>query len=256
MNPKYLICIIYSVFLFGLLISGICAGTIDPKTPDSQYIKYAKDFHCVGKIHGVSIDNIDFYGSCVALNNNTVITAAHIVREMKDARVSINNRTIKISKTIQHPLFDKDGKQKDIAICLLEAEIELNWYPELYTNKDESKKICSLAGYGITGTFDSQIRKGDQIRRAGSNQIDKISENLLVCTASSDKSRTSLEFLICYGDSGGGLFIENKLAGIHSSIEHISINGIKQNDYRTTSFHVRISDNIEWINKTIEEISK
>lgn len=249
-------CLIFIVYFFGFLISGINAGTIDPTTNDAKYIEHGKYFHYVGKIHGKSLDNKDFYGSCVAYSDRIIFTAAHIAKEIQDANVSINNRTIKVIKQIRHPLFDKNGKKYDIAICLLKDSIELDWYPQLYTDTNEVKKVCSLSGYGITGTFNSKSRKDDQIRRAGSNQIDKISEGVLECTASLNKGKTSLEFLICYGDSGGGLFIDNKLAGIHSSIEQININGVKQNDYRTTSFHVRISSHIDWIKKTIDEIQK
>jgi secreted trypsin-like serine protease len=54
-----------------------------------------------------------------------------------------------------------------------------------------------------------------------------------------------LEFLIASGDSGGGLFIDNKLAGIHSCVMTVGKN--PQSKYGEESGHTRISNFIEWI---------
>lgn len=240
------------IFCIGFMID---AGTIDPHNNDKQYLEYGENFHCVGKIHGLTTDNQRFYGSCVAFSNRTVLTAAHIIKHIKDGYISINNRTIRIKTSKSHDLFEKDTKGCDIGICYLEDDIGLDWFPELYSGNNEVGKVCSMSGFGLTGTFDSFERKGDEKRRAGSNTIDSIENQMLTCTASKH-DKTALEFLISHGDSGGGLFIDNKLAGIHSCIATVKINNVTQNDYYTYSYHTRISDHIDWIRSAQKEIDK
>lgn len=219
-------------------------GLIDPSVPDSHYIEYAKNFHYVGKIYGLNMNSKDYFGSCVAITDNVVLTAAHIVQEMKTAKVLINNKQINVIKSIAHQDFriDKLG-HNDIAICFLEESIGLEWYPSLYTNKNEINKLCCLSGYGAYGTFFSGPTKTDNQRRAGSNYIDYTELGVLICTPSTDNTKTALEFLICPGDSGGGLFIDNKLAGIHSYV--LTFKPSKKQE----SAHTRISDHVEWIEK-------
>ena len=238
-----------------LSLSFANAGTIDPNTDDSKHIEYGKKFEYVGKINGLSKDGKNFYGSCVACADNAIITAAHIASDINSGHVTINNKTLKITKYNIHPLFSKFGKDYDIAICELEDDIGLDWFPELYKEENEINKVCCISGYGITGKFNSSDRKDDQKRRAGSNSIDIVEKHILVCRASQNM-KTQLEFLISYGDSGGGLFIDNRLAGINSSIERIYINSVLQNDYQTTGYHVRISSHLDWIENTIKSLSK
>jgi len=89
----------------------------------------------------------------------------------------------------------------------------------------------------------------DSKKRAGSNFIDRIEKDLLICSPSkrNDKNFTSLEFLIASGDSGGGLFIDTKLAGIHFCVMVTGKN--PQSKYGEESGHTRISNFIEWINE-------
>ena len=237
-----------------LSLSLVNAGTTDPSIDDSKYIQYGQKFEYVGKIHGIAKDKKMFYGSCVAHTKNIVLTAAHIANDIDSANITINNKTFKIIKSIPHPLFNNLGRNYDIAICLVEGDIDLDWFPPLYKKHDELNKICCMAGYGVTGKFNSSKRTDDQKRRAGSNKIDSVQENILTCNASKN-NKTELEFLISHGDSGGGLFIDGHLAGINSSIEQIFINSILQNDYRTTSSHVRISNHIDWIENTIKSLN-
>jgi hypothetical protein len=223
-------------------------GLIDPSNKDSQHIKYGEDFVYVGKV--LCIDrtskNIKYFGSCVAINDKDIITAAHIFIDKSDLFVvQINNKEIQIDSIIIHPEFDSSIKgQNDIAILKLKECVGLNWYPSLYKNKDEQNKICSLAGFGTSGNFLQGPTISDGKKRAGSNIIDKIYSGTLVCSPSFKKNTTQLEYIIYHGDSGGGLFIENELAGIHSFINR---NQKNIHEYETETFHTRISNHIEWI---------
>lgn len=246
--------ILFIVFI-GLFTSNTYAGTIDPNTPDNKYVEYAEDFHYIGKINGVYGDQTLFAGSAVAIAKNVAITAAHVVDNAKLAFMVLNDKTYKINKIVIHKDFStKVFGIADIAVCFIDGDFCLTFYPDLYTDKDEIGKICSMSGYGFTGTFLTGSKFHDNKRRAGSNFIDSIDKHLLICSPSNskDKSKTSLEFLIASGDSGGGLFIGNKLAGIHSCI--ISINRTTPNSgYNSTSGHTRISEYADWIRMVVEE---
>ena len=99
------------------------------------------------------------------------------------------------------------------------------------------------------GTFESGVIKSDNKRRGGSNKIAYIDKQLLMCDIShkGSKNCTSLEFLIGSGDSGGGLFIDGKLAGINSCV--VATDRRPNSSYTDESGHTRVSQFLEWIKK-------
>jgi len=242
------------LFLILVIFCGIShGGLIDPSNKDSQHIKYGQDFVYIGKILCLNRESkkIKYFGSCVAIDDSVVITAAHVFIDQNDLFViHINNREIQIDSIIIHPEFDPNIKgQNDIAILKVKEHIGLDWYPSLYKNKDEQNKICSLAGFGTSGNFLEGPTINDEKKRAGSNTIDKIYNGTLVCSPSLKEKTTQLEYIIYHGDSGGGLFIGNELAGIHSFINR---NQKNTHEYETETFHTRISIHIEWIKLQID----
>jgi len=239
------------ILLFGHSSHG---GLIDPSNKDHQYIKYASDFVYVGKI--ICLDKetnkIKYFGSCVGIGDKYILTAAHVFMDNNDLFVvEINDRKIEVGKIIIHPEFDPNIKgHNDIAIVKLQSNIGLDWYPSLYKKTDEINKLCSLAGFGTTGNFLSGPIIQDGKKRAGSNIIDKVYSGTLVCSPSLKNGTTQLEYIIYHGDSGGGLFIDNELAGIHS---FISRNDKKKHEYETETFHTRISNHTDWIESNISD---
>jgi hypothetical protein len=143
----------------------------------------------------------------------------------------------------------------DIAIARLQRAIDLDFYPSLYEDNDETGKVCGMAGYGFHGNFKTGylMSNYDNKKRAGSNIIDGIEGDVLTYSIG-QQNKTSLEFLISPGDSGGGLFIDQKLAGIHSFI--YSIKGKADGKYGNIGCSTRVSDYIDWINKTKKIIKK
>lgn len=247
---KYMKKILY-IILFALISNISLAGTIDPEVNDHKYIDYGSQFSYIAKISGLTHENEPYFGSGVAYKDDIVITAAHVLSLTKDQIITINNKKILVDYIVIHNKYEaKNFGYYDIGIIKLKQSIGLDWYPELYKEKNELGKVCSLSGFGITGTFATGAIKSDTNKRAGSNIIDGIDRGMLVCTPSVRINKTELEFMIAPGDSGGGLFIGNKLAGIHSCI---MANGHKAKaDYKTESGHTRISDHIEWINSTVK----
>lgn len=242
---------IFLIFLTSILfISPVISGTIDPLIPDTKYLEYGEKFHYVVKICGSYKDKTLFCASAVVIDDNHILTAAHVVNNCEVCYVDIKDKRYLLSKVIINKNFDETFGVGDIAIGYCEEKFNLDFYPELYTDNDEVGKICSLSGYGLTGTFNTGSVVSDQKRRAGSNKITTIDRDILICDPSprSSKDYTSLEFFIASGDSGGGLFVDNKLAGINSCVM-ISGKRTPRSRYGEESGHTRVSKFIEWINE-------
>lgn len=238
-----------------LFLSGnLYSGTIDPHTPDEKYIEYGDKFECVLEILGSYEHNKQlFSASCVAIDKNWVLTAAHVVKGARFAFIyhEKDKRCVIIDKIICSTEFEeKKFGSGDIALCYTQSDIGLDSYPELYSEDDEIGKVCSIAGYGFTGTFQTGMKHNDGHKRGGMNKIDYISDSLLMCSPSI-MNKTELEFLIASGDSGGGLFIDNKLAGINSCV--MAIDKKPDSTYNDESGHTRISKFIGWIRENMQK---
>lgn len=225
-------------------------GTIDPLTPDSKYIDFGKEFYCIHELYGTYEDNTNFCGSAVVIDDHHILTAAHLVKGSKSCYLLVNGVKYNLSDIIIHKDFEsKQFGKGDIALCFSSVAFDFKSYPPIYKENSEIGKVCSISGYGLTGTFHTGARTYDGKRRAGSNTIDRIYEDLLICTPSyrNSKGYTSLEFMIASGDSGGGLFIDGKLAGINSCI---MVEGRSPSaKYGEESGYTRVSKFIGWINE-------
>lgn len=240
---KYLI-------IFIILIGSTLAGTIDPGTPDSKYLEYAKQFTFVGKVCGKNEKGMSYFASGVAIDSHHILTAAHVVKDCGSCFFYINNKEYCVYKVVYSKKHDTSFGTGDIAIGFIQEDLNLDLYPPLYTESDEIEKLCDISGFGMTGTFLSGPNIGDTKQRAGSNRIDYIENELLVCSPSKGKDKTNLEFLIASGDSGGGLFIDGKLAGINSCV--FVSKGSPNSKYGTESGHTRVSRYIDWIKENIK----
>ena len=236
--------ILFSLIFFSV---NVFAGTRDPSVSDDKYLEYGKQFKFVGQLEGSYKDGSMYMGSAVAIDDHHILTAAHIVKTSISATFTIDKKKFVIRDIKYHKDFNPEKfGPGDIALGYSSKSFELEKYPELYTSDKEVNSECSMAGYGFTGTFETGAKNCDLKLRAGTNIIDEIKGDLLVCSAS-ETNKTKLEFLIASGDSGGGLFIDGQLAGINSSVMTSDKN--PNSSYNDESCHTRISSYIEWINK-------
>ena len=229
------------------------AGTINPRAGDEKYIEYGKKHECVVKISGEGKDNKRFFGSAVIFKPRWFLTAAHVVKDAKNCIILHEETPVKVDYIAVHSDYKEDNFGKyDIALGYLSEECNIDFYPQLYTGDDEVGKICSISGYGITGSFYGDERFSDNKKRAGSNIVTSLDRDLLICTLK-DK-HTSLEFLICWGDSGGGLFIDKKLAGINSCTMTDDKN--VNSDIGDESGHTRVSLFVDWIERAMKAVEE
>lgn len=229
-------------------------GTIDPNTPDTKYLEYAQPFKYIYKICGTDTDGTLFCASAVAIDPHWILTAAHVVKDQRTCILHREDKAYEVKNIVIHKDFNKgEFGRSDIAIGYIEEDLGLDFYPELYDSDDEAGKICSISGYGFTGTFHTGAVKHDGNQRAGSNRIDYIEKDFLICSPSR-KNKTSLEFLIASGDSGGGLFIGNKLAGINSCV--LASDKNPNSTYTDESGHTRVSKFVKWIKEIMNTKKK
>jgi hypothetical protein len=247
MKLSYLIILVIVFLTPNILHTGFC-GTIDPGTPDTKYIEYGKKFTYVLGLCGKYQDDSLFCASCVAIDDHHILTAAHVVKDYKECYITVSpDKKYQVNNIISHKDFEKDFGVADIAIGYVKESMGLEYYPTLYETDDEEGKVCCMSGFGLTGTFLNGATISDNKRRAGSNKIDYIDRNLLICTPSKkgQEGYTSLEFLIASGDSGGGLFIDGKLAGINSCV--MTTGKTIRSKYGEESGHTRVSKFVQWI---------
>jgi len=195
-------------------------GTRDPATPDSKHLEYGSKFHCVVRLVAKKGGSPQM-ASAVAINSQYAITAAHAVAGCDSGEILTDTGSrLPVRGFSIHPDYESNSiGTRDVAVVEIDGDFGLEFYPPIYANQDEIGKVVSICGYGVAGTFDTGGIDSDQQKRAGSNIVDGVIRGMLTCSVGTG-TRTTLEFLITPGDSGGGMFIGNELCGINSMVMH------------------------------------
>ena len=251
--------LILSLIILLGLSSPATSGTRNPSTPDSKHLEYGTKHECVVPVRGGmkfkdkdgKENTLTFSGSGVIIRKRYILTAAHVVQKAKDPYIILHGKKIPIEWVVIPKLFKEESTGPyDIALCRLKEDAIIDFYPALYEKDNELGKLCSVAGWGMHGTWTTGTIYDDGKCRAGSNYVDPIMFcGMMVCSVQGTKSQTSLEYLIGHGDSGGGLFIDKKLAGIHSCI--YTGDGNLNSSYKDYSAHTRVSLHKPWIDLII-----
>lgn len=247
-----------------LLPRTLSGGTIDPNTPDSKYIEFGKSFPCVVRFVAPTKLTITENGkpkdvtgrmlaSAIVIQPHWVLTAAHVLTDASGLPTLVaddDSQHLADHVFIHEKFKDEVMGYFDIALCHCPDAFSLEFYPALYAKDDEVGKAITIAGYGTTGTFYSGNTASDKYKRAGHNRIDTADRAVLVCTPSR-RNRFPLEFGITPGDSGGGMFIGNELAGINSFL--MAVDGKPDGTYGDESAFTRVSLYADWVHDKIKK---
>lgn len=250
------------LFTFLILVpNSSLAGTRDPNTPDSRYLEFGKKFPFVVRIcaHHDGVDEAGekytehWCASAVVIKPHWVLTAAHVVDGAERATVRTDDDTkFQLVNIIRHQEYEpKRLGWHDIALGRTDRPMELEFYPGLYKTADEVDKACTISGWGLAGTFHSGGTLSDNKRRAGHNKIDGAADAVLFCSPSQGSDKFPLEFMITPGDSGGGMFIGNELAGINSFL--LASDGQPNGTYTDATAFTRVSLYADWVESQIEK---
>lgn len=196
--------------------SSALAGTTDDALPDARYLEYGKDFApYTARIIGVRTDGTTPAGTCVLIHDHWALTAAHVVEDFARGIVHSSNGIRRIEKIYVHAEYVAwNIGWHDIALVRVSEPFGLRSYPQLSSGQETLGAVCSLVGYGVTGRLSTGHTHGDGALRAGTARITRFEAGMIVLPAM--RSGSPLPICIAPGDSGGPLFVHQRLAGIAS----------------------------------------
>lgn len=263
MDATYLVRSLWRVLfflVFSLWAVTIRAGTIDPNTPDEKYVEFGRQFPCVVRLRSDQYEKVEEklirirqWGSGVIIRPHWLLTAAHVVTDVKDhCAVKDDDSEFPLSRVFIHDEFNENTLGHfDIALAYSPKDFALDFYCPLYRKDDELGKAVTISGYGIAGTFLTGGVKPDHQKRAGHNAVEGIERSVLICRPDRGSKRFPLEFVITPGDSGGGLFIGNELAGINSFL--MATDKKPDGTYTDEAAHIRVSAYADWVNDIVNK---
>jgi secreted trypsin-like serine protease len=191
--------------------------------------------------------------SAVVIRQHWILTAAHVVHNAEKGTITTDDDAKHtLIKIIVHKDYVAGNVGwHDIALARTEKPVALEFYPKLYRASDELNKACTFAGWGLAGTFLSGGTLNDHKRRAGHNRIEGAADAVLFCSPTRGADKFPLEFMITPGDSGGGMFIGNELAGINSFL--MAADGKPNGTYTDETAFTRVSMYADWVESQITQ---
>ncbi len=129
--------------------------------------------------------------------------------------VLINGENHSVKRIILNPGYKPGYVNNDIALVELDRPVKPKTSLPIYVGTEELGLPCIFVGYGwcFPMAFDSKHglvpeNENPGIRRAGTNQVSRVTNLTLHTIADQVGSVTTLEYHTSGGDSGGPLIIE------------------------------------------------
>jgi hypothetical protein len=239
---------LFAIIMVIFLFLPCFAGNTHDSIPDEKYVEFGEKFECVVWLQILEKNDSRAFASGVVIDKNWILTAAHAICNSKKVSCKIDDNIYESVDIVYPKEFNLDNVgYYDIALIKVDKDINLDFYPKFYTLEDHINKMAAISGYGIVSKASKIEYEFDNKRRAGSNVIESYDKHMLICLMSKN-DHSPLEFILTSGDSGGGLFIDGKLAGINSCL--IAEDGELDGSYGDLSGHTRIDLFEDWIEET------
>lgn len=172
-----------------------------------------------------------FTSSAVVIKRNVILTAAHSVENIDEGYMHLTNgyhklnQKIKFKKVIIHSEYNKNESnfKNDIALVILENNVPESIRPVKLSDQGKMSDFhVDRIGFGG--------RNGKNLRTWTNPQIIRQNEKTLILK----------DTLSVIGDSGGPIYKDNKLVGIHSTLEG-----------EDKTYAVYVPNYINWINSQL-----
>jgi myeloblastin len=229
--------------------SRAAAGTIDDGVPDARYLAYAEGFRpYTVRLEARNKEGRLHVATATLIADRWALTAAHVVHECTEVVLVSGTERFEVDEVVIHDEWKDVSGEFDIAMLHSERNFGLSSFPPLATRRHNEGSVVSVVGYGITGPMTQGHVLSDGRLRAGTQTIERYEGHMVVCHA---KRRSSqMELCIAPGDSGGPLFCDGELAGVHSLT--MKDKGPLASREGEESGHTSVFEFVPWINEVME----
>lgn len=230
-----------------LLTALAVAGSFARPAAEPQHLDLADHpaFASVGMVTGTRPNGTRYLGSGTLINPYTLVTAAHVVDRAGQLTFDLGSRSYTAQRWVTHPKWHGGNFNTghDLALVRLTEPVSDVAPAAVRYRPNERGRIVTLVGFGRGGTGSNPGTSPAGTKRAGQNRIDTyLGRRNQLMQSTFDRpghGALPLEYQPAPGDSGGGVFIGTRLAGVVSYLT--ASDGVTDADFGDSGNYIRLS---------------